>query len=99
MPIINSEVRSGQLKVACGRWAMVAAVDTVATGLRKVLHVVASMETDNADTMSWVSALPSATVDGSITIKGWRNTSGTDPTPAAIATTFGQVVHWIAIGY
>jgi len=34
---------------------------------------------------------------GSIIIKSWQNTGGTDPTPAA-ASTFGKKVNWIAIG-
>jgi hypothetical protein len=97
MPIINSEVRSSNLKLACGAHTFVTATDTIQTGLRHVLYVTASMVTDQADTMSWVSAVPGTA--GAITLKGWRNTGGTDPTPAAIATTFGQIVHWMAVGY
>jgi hypothetical protein len=34
---------------------------------------------------------------GSVIIKTWKNTGGTDPTPLA-ATTFTKKVNWIAIG-
>jgi hypothetical protein len=98
MPVILApEVQSSQLKLAVGTHTFAAAVETIQTGLRHVLYVTASMVTDQADTMSWVTAAPGTA--GAITLKGWRNTTGTDPTPVAIATTFGQVVHWMAVGY
>jgi hypothetical protein len=34
---------------------------------------------------------------GSFLLKTWKNTGGTDPTPA-VATTFSKKVNWIAIG-
>ena len=39
-----------------------------------------------------------APASGSILIKTWQNTGGTDPTPAA-ASTFAKKVNWIAVGY
>jgi hypothetical protein len=35
---------------------------------------------------------------GSFLLKTWKNTGGTDPTPAA-ASTFSKKVNWIAYGY
>jgi predicted RecA/RadA family phage recombinase len=90
------------LKVACGQHTTVAASDTVATGLAKVLAVVASLESDPTDNPEWVTAQignqAGAPAAGSIIIKTWQNTGGTDPTPAA-ASTFSKLVNWVAVGY
>ncbi len=89
------------LKIARGQLTTVMAADTVATGLSTVATVIASLESDPTDNPFMVTAqigdqagVPAA---GSIIIKSWQNTTGTDPTPAA-ATTFGKKVNWIAIG-
>lgn len=88
-------------KIARGQHTTVAASDTVATGLTTVVAVVASLDSDPVDDPFMCSAsigdqagTPAA---GSILIKTWKNTGGTDPTPAA-ATTFGKKVNWIAVG-
>lgn len=88
-------------KIARGRHTTVAASDTVVTGLATVVSVVAVLDSDPGDNPMLVSAsigdqagTPAA---GSILIKTWQNTTGTDPTPVA-ATTFSKVVNWIAIG-
>jgi len=88
-------------KVARGQHTTVAASDTVVTGLATVVAVVACLDSDPVDDPFMVTALigdqagtPAA---GSILIKTWKNTGGTDPTPAA-ATTFSKKVNWIAIG-
>jgi hypothetical protein len=90
------------MKIARGQLTTVTAADTVVvTGLSTVAAVVASLESDPTDNPFMVTAqigdqagTPAA---GSIIIKTWQNTTGTDPTPAA-ATTFGKKVNWIAIG-
>jgi len=89
------------LKFAYGQWTTAAASDTVVTGLTKVVAVVACLDSDPGDDPEWVSAsigdqagTPAA---GSFLLKTWKNTGGTDPTPAA-ATTFTKKVNWIAIG-
>lgn len=88
-------------KIARGQHTTVAASDTVVTGLATVVSVVASFDSDPGDDPMLVSAsigdqagTPAA---GSILIKTWQNTSGTDPTPTA-AGTFSKKVNWIAIG-
>lgn len=89
------------LKIARGQATTVAAADTIATGLATVIAVVASLEADPIDDPFMVTAQvgdqSAAPVAGSIIIKTWKNTGGTDPTPAA-ATTFSKKVNWIAIG-
>lgn len=94
--IFSPESKSSHIKMAAGKHTTVAAVDEVVTGLKVVSHVVVSFETDPADANILVSALPSATTPGSITIKTWK-TDGADPTPVA-ATAFSKAVHWMAMG-
>jgi hypothetical protein len=71
------------------------------TGLATVVSVVASLESDPTDNPFMVTAQigdqAAAPAAGSIIIKTWQNSAGTDPTPAA-ATIFGKKVNWIAIG-
>ncbi len=101
---LNSGAAAGKpthLKVAAGQWTTAAASDTIVTGLTTVLGAVASLESDPSDDPSWVTAVigdqagtPAA---GSILIKSWQNTGGTDPTPTAAAA-FSKKVNWIAWG-
>lgn len=88
-------------KVARGQHTTVTAADTVVTGLATVVAVVACLESDPVDDPFMCSAQvgnqSGAPAAGSIIIKTWKNTGGTDPTPAA-ATTFSKLVNWIAIG-
>lgn len=88
-------------RIARGQHTTVAASDTVVTGLATVVAVVACLDSDPVDDPFMVTAsigdqagTPAA---GSILIKTWKNTGGTDPTPAA-ATTFSKKVNWIAVG-
>jgi hypothetical protein len=94
--------QSGQaLKFARGQITTVTAADTVVTGLATVAAVIVSLEDDPTDNPFMASAQignqSGAPAAGSIVIKTWQNTAGTDPTPAA-ATTFGKKVNWIAVG-
>lgn len=89
------------IKIAAGQHTTAAASDTVATGLATVVAAVAVLDSDPGDDPMLVSCsigdqagTPAA---GSILIKTWKNTGGTDPTPAA-ASTFSKKVNWIAIG-
>ena len=88
-------------KIARGQHTTVAASDTVVTGLTTVASVVASLDDNPGDNPFMVSATigdqNGAPAAGSVIIKSWQNTSGTDPTPAAAAT-IGKKVNWIAIG-
>lgn len=90
-----------QFNAVAGQHTTVAASDTVATGLTTVVAVVACLDSDPTDNPEWVSASigdqAGAPTAGSVLIKTWQNTSGSDPTPVA-ATTFGKKVNWIAIG-
>lgn len=88
-------------RIARGQHTTVAASDTVVTGLATVVAVVACLDSDPVDDPFMVTAsigdqagTPAA---GSVLIKTWKNTGGTDPTPAA-ATTFSKKVNWIAVG-
>jgi hypothetical protein len=89
------------LKLARGQQNTVTAVDTVATGLTTVVAAVASLDSDPGDDPMLATASigdqAGAPVAGSILVKTWKNTGGTDPTPLA-ASTFGKKVNWIAIG-
>ncbi|WP_439399067.1 hypothetical protein ACRQ5Q_16935 [Bradyrhizobium sp. PMVTL-01] len=89
------------LKIARGQATTVTAADTIDTGLAAVAAVVVSLESDPGDDPFMVSAQigdqAGAPVAGSIIIKTWKNTGGTDPTPVA-ATTFAKKVNWVAIG-
>lgn len=91
----------GGLKFVGGQATTVAASDTIVTGLSLLYGAVATLEDNLVDDPSWVSAMigdqagtPAA---GSFLLKTWKNTGGTDPTPAA-ATTFSKKVNWIAFG-
>jgi hypothetical protein len=88
-------------KIARGQHTTVAAADTVVTGLATVVSVVACLDADPVDDPFMCSATigdqAGAPAAGSIVIKTWKNTGGTDPTPQA-ATTFTKKVNWIAIG-
>ena len=88
-------------KTARGQLTTVTAADTVVTGLATVVAVVVSLESDPSDDPFLASAQigdqAGSPAAGSIIVKTWKNTGGTDPTPLA-ATTFSKKVNWIAIG-
>lgn len=88
-------------KVARGQLTTASAADTVVTGLATVVAVIASLESDPVDDPFMCSAQigdqAGSPAAGSIIIKTWKNTGGTDPTPLA-ATTFSKKVNWLAIG-
>lgn len=89
------------LKFARGQLTTATAADTVVTGLSTVVSVVACLDSDPTDNPEWVTASigdqAGAPAAGSVILKTWQNTSGSDPTPTA-ATTFSKKVNWIAIG-
>lgn len=91
----------GAYKVARGQQSTVAAIDTVVTGLATVVSVTGSLDSDPVDDPFMCSCSigdqAGAPAAGSIYVKTWKNTSGTDPTPVA-ATTFSKKVNWIAVG-
>jgi Uncharacterized conserved protein (DUF2190) len=89
------------VRFVMGQHTTAAAVDTIVTGLALVFGAVAGLDSDPSDNPEWVNAsigdqagTPAA---GSILIKSWQNTGGTDPTPAA-AGTFSKKVNWVAWG-
>lgn len=88
-------------KVARGQATTASASDTIVSGLATVVAVVASLDSDPVDDPEWVSASigdqAGSPAAGSFLLKTWKNTGGTDPTPAA-ATTFSKKVNWLAIG-
>lgn len=92
---------AGGYKIARGQATTVTAADTIATGLATVISVVASLESDPTDDPFLVTAQvgdqSAAPIAGSIIIKTWKNTGGTDPTPLA-SVTFSKKVNWIAVG-
>lgn len=89
-------------RMVSGQATTVAAVDTIATGLSVLTGVVVTLDSDPSDDPEWVTSSigdqAGAPAAGSFLLKSWKNTGGTDPTPAA-ATTFGKKVNWIAYGY
>jgi predicted RecA/RadA family phage recombinase len=90
------------LRMVFGQQTTVAAVDTVVTGLAKVVSAVANLEDVPVLTCDRAQAVigdqAGAPVSGSIQIKTFKPTASGDATPIA-ATTFGKKVNWIAIGY
>jgi hypothetical protein len=99
---VKANAPGGTLRAVSGQQTTVAAADTVVTGLTKVVAVVASLDSDPTDNPEWASATigdqAGSPAAGSVIIKTWQNTSGTDPTPVA-ATTFSKKVNWVAYGY
>lgn len=98
---VNGTDRTSALRMVRGQATTVTASDTIVTGLTTVVAVVASLDSDPVDDPFMVTAsigdqagTPAA---GSFLLKTWKNTGGTDPTPAA-ATTFGKKVNWVAYG-
>jgi hypothetical protein len=95
-PILSSAARSAR-----GQATTVTAVDTIVTGLATVTAVTASLDSDPSDDPFMVSASigdqAGSPAAGSIYIKTWKNTGGTDPTPLA-ASTFAKKVNWHASG-
>lgn len=89
------------IKTARGQLTTVTAADTVVTGLASVAVVVCSLDSDPTDNPEWATATigdqAGSPAAGSVIIKTWQNTSGSDPTPTA-ATIFAKKVNWIAIG-
>jgi hypothetical protein len=87
--------------IARGVHTTVTASDTVVTGLDTVVAIVATPASDLDDELVGVTATigdqAGSPAAGSVYIKSWKNTSGTDPTPVA-ATTFSKTVNWVAIG-
>lgn len=88
-------------KFVCGQITTATAADTVATGLATVAACGATLDSDPSDDPEFVSATigdqNGSPVAGSIIVKTWKNTGGTDPTPVA-ATTFSKKVNWWAYG-
>lgn len=89
------------LAVVAGQSTTVAASDTIATGLGKVLSVVASLDSDPVDGAMHATASigdqAGAPVAGSFLLNTWKSTDA-DATLVA-ATTFAIKVNWIAVGY
>lgn len=99
---VKTQGATSGLRFVAGQSTTATASDTIATGLSKVVGVVASLDSDPTDNPEWVSSSigdqSAAPVAGSFLLKTWQNTSGSDPTPTA-ATTFSKKVNWIAFGY
>ncbi len=91
----------GGRKFVAGQISTATAADTVATGLASVIACGASLDDNPGDDPMLVSATigdqAGAPAAGSIIVKTWKNTGGTDPTPLA-ASTFSKKVSWWAYG-
>lgn len=98
MPVFSPNTISNEYKLAFGTTVSVAAADVIATGLAKVVGCIAVLESDPVLTMDRATAVPHATQQGKITVKGWMPTSVSNPTPIA-ATTFTKRISWWAWGY
>ena len=89
------------IKIARGQLTSATGPDTVVTGLATVVAVIASLDADPVDDPFMCTATigdqAGAPAAGSVIIKTWKNTGGTDPTPVA-ASTFSKKVNWVAIG-
>jgi hypothetical protein len=92
---------SAAKKYVGGQLTTASAADTVVTGLATVIACGATLDSDPVDDPMLASATigdqAGAPAAGSIIVKTWKNTGGTDPTPLA-ATTFTKKVNWWAYG-
>jgi len=91
-----------ELKVVAGNHVTVAAVDTIDTGLRRVVGAIANLEDAPVAGAQRVEAFigdqagtPAA---GKIQIKSWKATATAD-TAVIAGTTFSKKVNWIAFGF
>lgn len=73
--------------------AAVTGTGTVAHGLTAVVAVFAVMKDDASINAAWATAAVSGTT---VTLKVWKPTSVSNPTP--IASTTATNVHWLVIG-
>jgi hypothetical protein len=103
--LISQSGKDTALAVASGVWTTATASDAVpVVGMRCILSAVACLADDPSDDPEWVSVsfdetTPAALATfATLTIKTWKNTGGTDPTPTA-ATTFSKRVAWTAVGF
>lgn len=94
-------VGSGRLAMAYGTHTSVAASDTVATGLSRVLAAVAQLEdspVSGADrALAFIGDQAGTPAAGSILIKTFKPTGAADTTPVA-ASAFSKKVNWVAFG-
>ncbi len=92
---------AGSKRMVAGQITTATATDTVVTGLATVIACGATEDSDPIDNPEWVTATigdqAGSPAAGSIIVKTWQNTSGSDPTPVA-ATTFSKKVNWWAYG-
>ena len=96
--LIHDQADEGNMAIAWGTHTTVAHNDEVVTGLDTVDHVMVSLKSEPTfDNTLFVSALPSVTTAGSVTITGQMATGAADVTPVD-ATTFGKLVTWVAFG-
>jgi hypothetical protein len=88
-------------KFVAGQLLTSTAADTVVTGLATVVACGGTLDDDPGDDPMLVSVTRGdqngAPAAGSIIVETWKNTGGTDPTPAA-ASTFSKKVNWWAYG-
>lgn len=100
--LIFAESKQRNLKVVSGQSTTVAASDTIACGLKKVLYAVASLEDAPVIGCAYAQATVgdqvAAPIAGSFLLKTFKPTAAGDATPIA-ATTFSKKVNWIAVGY
>lgn len=93
---------TGGLKTVAGQATTATASDTIVTGLSKLVGAIASLDDSPIDDPIMATASigdqAGSPAAGSFLLKTWKDTGGTDPTPAA-ATTFSKKVNWIAFGY
>lgn len=95
-------VREKELVQKTGQHTTAAASDTIVTGLSTVLGAIATLDSAPVDdpflVIASIGDQAGSPAAGSILINTYKNTGGTDPTPAA-ATTFSKKVNWLAWGY
>ena len=100
--IENGLEASSDLRTVSGQATTVAASDTIVTGLRTLVGVVATLDSDPVAGAQFVTAsigdqagTPAA---GSFLLKTWKATAAGD-TALIAATTFTKKVNWTAFGY
>ncbi len=96
-----ASVNYAVLPVAVGQSTTAAASDTVATGLKGLTGVVATLNDDPVAGCQFVTASigdqAGSPAAGSFLLKTWKATAAGDTTLIA-ATTFSKKVNWIAYG-
>lgn len=90
-------------RMVVGERTTTSAADSIAVpGINKVLAAFAVPHTDLSDdltgvSVAWTDGAANTRAPATLTLKTWKNASGSDGTPVA-ATSFGAKICWLVVG-